>query len=197
MTATFVVQLMLVSDCRHPKMSTLECHPRQAAGVNPDLNSASTNLVRCSPVRRPANALPGSRLLRGDQIRRPGHPSPAGNLDLSACPKAEPSPTRRRDPCGPGSRAEPKNGPVREMDTSSNGRGERSRLLPKEKRPEERTVGSSHLSPKWQIGHDRQHPPNELTPTRGIGPLEPVPNGLRNAALPKESDAKSFEHGPQ
>jgi hypothetical protein len=44
MTATFVVQLMLVLEFRHPKMSALNNHPRQAAGVNPALNTAAGNL---------------------------------------------------------------------------------------------------------------------------------------------------------
>jgi hypothetical protein len=60
----------------------------------------------------------------------------------------------------------------------------------------ERTVGSSRPPPKWRIGHDRQHPPNDLTPTRGMGPLKPVSDGLRKAAPPKESDAKSSNTGP-
>jgi hypothetical protein len=44
MTATFVVQLMLVSECRHPKMLAFKSHLRQAAGVNPALNTAAGNL---------------------------------------------------------------------------------------------------------------------------------------------------------
>lgn len=109
----------------------------------------------------------------------------AGNLDPNACPKTGPKPSQRKIPRRPGSRAEPNK-------WTRKGIGHIQQWT----RGAETTVGSSRPPPKWQIGHDRQHPPNVLTPTRGMGPPKPAQNGLRNAALPKESDAKSFEHGP-
>lgn len=109
-TDSFGHKTMLAPEFATRKWCFLKINLQQAAEAN-SAEQGNSSLVRCAWARKPKHVSPGSRSIPGSLTRR---------SKTQFQPKTWTStPSPKEGPGEPGSRAESKTGPEREMDTSS------------------------------------------------------------------------------